>query len=94
METSGIWLLRTWFLPLVLAFVLGTACADDAPRTSQPVGGGCDGCELMFEGMPRALGWRTAIAAIGGQGNRASRESRWSCEASSIGATARPRHPA
>ena len=58
----------TWFLPLVLAFVLGTACAEEAPRSSQLVGGGCDGCELMFEGMPRTPGWRTAIAGNGEAG--------------------------
>jgi protocatechuate 3,4-dioxygenase beta subunit len=62
------WLLRSWFLPLVLAVVLGTACAEEAPQPSQLVGGGCDGCELMFEGMPRALDWRTAIAGNGEAG--------------------------
>lgn len=35
--------------------------------TSQPqkplVGGGCDGCELMFAGMPQTLSWQTTIAA-------------------------------
>jgi protocatechuate 3,4-dioxygenase beta subunit len=60
--------LRTWFPALALAFVLGTACAEEASRSSQLVGGGCDGCELMFEGMPRALDWRTAIAGKGEAG--------------------------
>src|SRR5215211_6191346 len=68
MELSGPWFLRAWFLPLVLAFVLGTACAEEAPQPLQLVGGGCDGCELMFEGMPRALDWRTAIAGSGEAG--------------------------
>ena len=27
------------------------------------MGGGCDGCELMFEGMPERLDWRTSIGA-------------------------------
>jgi len=68
MKSSGAWFLRAWFLPLALAFVLGTACAEEAPQPSQLVGGGCDGCELMFEGMPRALDWRTAIAGSGEAG--------------------------
>jgi protocatechuate 3,4-dioxygenase beta subunit len=62
------WFLRSWFLPLALAFVLGTACAAEAPGPPQLVGGGCDGCELMFEGMPRTLDWRTAIAGNGEAG--------------------------
>src|SRR5690242_14923741 len=61
----GLTLVATGWL---LAFVLGTACAEEASRSSQPVGGGCDGCELMFEGMPRALDWRTAIAGKGEAG--------------------------
>jgi protocatechuate 3,4-dioxygenase beta subunit len=64
----NVWFLRTWLLPPVLAFVLGMACAEEAPPPSQLVGGGCDGCELMFEGMPRALDWRTAIAGNGEAG--------------------------
>ena len=68
MRHYNAWFLRTWFPPLVLAFVLGTACAAEAPQSSQLVGGGCDGCELMYEGMPRALSWRTAIAGNGEAG--------------------------
>ena len=68
MKPYNAWFLRSWFLPLVLAVVLGTACAEEATPPSQLVGGGCDGCELMFEGMPRALDWRTAIAGNGEAG--------------------------
>ena len=63
MESSGMWLLRTWFLPLVLAAALGTACAEEAPQPSQLVGGGCDGCKLMFEGD--AAGARLAEGNLG-----------------------------
>jgi protocatechuate 3,4-dioxygenase, beta subunit len=27
------------------------------------VGGGCEGCELLFEGMPMALSWQTTLTA-------------------------------
>src|SRR4051812_3563417 len=56
------------FLLLVATLVLGTAalgCAEEAPRL---VGGGCDGCELMFEGMPERLGWQATIAGAGEAG--------------------------
>jgi protocatechuate 3,4-dioxygenase beta subunit len=58
-------------LLLVATFVLGmasTGCAAEAPRPSKTVGGGCDGCELMFEGMPKAPGWRTTIPGKGEPG--------------------------
>ena len=56
---------------LVIAIVLvlgvhglgvgGNALAAPA-RQTPVVGGGCDGCALMFEAMPAALRWETAIA--------------------------------
>jgi protocatechuate 3,4-dioxygenase beta subunit len=58
-------------LLLVAALVLGmasTGCAAEAPRPSKTVGGGCDGCELLFEGMPKDLEWRTTIPAQGEPG--------------------------
>jgi len=39
----------------------GTALAEPA-EPSSVVGGGCDGCALIFEGMPAVLRWETAIA--------------------------------
>jgi protocatechuate 3,4-dioxygenase beta subunit len=62
---------RFVLLLLVAAFVLGAApigCTEEAPRLAKPVGGGCDGCELMFEGMPKSPGWRTSIAGAGEAG--------------------------
>ena len=44
---------------LIALQMTGTGCAQDAKKV---VGGGCDGCELMFEGMPRELSWRTTVA--------------------------------
>jgi protocatechuate 3,4-dioxygenase beta subunit len=51
-----------------LAFLIalqaaGIGCAQDVKPAEKVVGGGCDGCELMFEGMPAKLGWRTSIGA-------------------------------
>jgi protocatechuate 3,4-dioxygenase beta subunit len=34
------------------------------------VGGGCDGCELLYDGMPQQLSWLTAIAAPSEPGER------------------------
>ena len=53
------------FVPLLLIapFLFG-----ETSRPAKPVGGGCDGCELMFEGMPKTLGWRTSIAPAGEAG--------------------------
>jgi protocatechuate 3,4-dioxygenase, beta subunit len=62
---------RFVLLLVIVAFVPWTApsgCTGEAPRLSKPVGGGCDGCELMFEGMPKTLGWRTSIAGAGEAG--------------------------
>lgn len=40
----------------------------ESPR--RLVGGGCDGCDLMFEGMPRQLEWQTTIATESEPGER------------------------
>src|SRR5262245_17780524 len=60
---------RVLFLIAVIA--LGTCasvCVQDGQRRPNRVGGGCDGCELMYEGMPKELGWRTSIAGEGEPG--------------------------
>jgi protocatechuate 3,4-dioxygenase, beta subunit len=52
-------------LSLIAVIALGTGatdCVQDGPRPPKRVGGGCDGCELMYEGMPKELGWQTSIA--------------------------------
>jgi protocatechuate 3,4-dioxygenase beta subunit len=50
---------------LIALQMTGTGCAQD---TKKVVGGGCDGCELMFEGMPKTLGWRTTVPGPGEPG--------------------------
>lgn len=57
-------------LPPLVAF--DTSCdaqrARSAPKTL--VGGGCDGCEAIYEGMPQELSWQTAIASAAEPGER------------------------
>jgi protocatechuate 3,4-dioxygenase, beta subunit len=58
-------------LLLIALIALGAGsidCVQDAPRRPKRVGGGCDGCELMYEGMPEELGWQTSIAGEGEPG--------------------------
>jgi protocatechuate 3,4-dioxygenase beta subunit len=58
----------TFHRSLLLLLAAGLALGAAPARPAKPVGGGCDGCELMFEGMPKALGWRTSIAGAGEAG--------------------------
>ena len=58
-------------LPLIAVIALGMGtpdCVQDGPRAPSGLGGRCDGCELMYEGMPKELGWQTAIAMEGEPG--------------------------
>jgi protocatechuate 3,4-dioxygenase beta subunit len=60
---------RVLSLIAVIALGMGaTDCVQDGPRPARRVGGGCEGCELMHEGMPKELGWQTAIAGEGEPG--------------------------
>jgi protocatechuate 3,4-dioxygenase beta subunit len=44
---------------------------DDRPPASQGrIGGSCDGCEGVYEGLPRQLSWQTSIAAASEPGDR------------------------
>ena len=47
---------------LIALQAAGVGCAQDGQRPRKIAGGGCDGCELMFEGMPKRMDWRTSIA--------------------------------
>ena len=51
---------------------LNSSCqAQKKQRTSRGiVGGGCDGCEGIYEGMPQQLSWQTAIASAPEPGER------------------------
>jgi protocatechuate 3,4-dioxygenase, beta subunit len=56
-------MIRTQNIVAWLMLVVGSiGCAQEAAKPGKPIGGGCDGCELMFEGMPEKLDWQTVIA--------------------------------
>jgi protocatechuate 3,4-dioxygenase beta subunit len=40
-----------------------TFCIQNVPPHQKRVGGACDGCELIYEGMPEELTWQTSMAA-------------------------------
>ena len=71
---------RREFLRRSLAFGLAipmitladVSCDAQASRDTPPrlVGGGCDGCEGMFEGTPAKMDWQTTIAAASEPGER------------------------
>lgn len=46
----------------LMTFVFMSACTLLAGEKSQLVGGSCENCELMFDGMPKSLAWETTIA--------------------------------
>ncbi|HZS09891.1 MAG TPA: intradiol ring-cleavage dioxygenase [Blastocatellia bacterium] len=51
-------------MKLFLVWVLLTLlvnCQSAAQSQKKIVGGGCDGCEAIYEGMPAQLGWETTI---------------------------------
>lgn len=54
-------------------FMSLTGCSQPNGGQSIPdrvVGGGCDGCELMYEQIPSTMSWKTIIAAAGEAGER------------------------
>jgi protocatechuate 3,4-dioxygenase, beta subunit len=60
---------RVLYLIATIALVTGaTHCVQDGPQSPKRVGGGCDGCELMYEGMPKEIGWQASIAGEGEPG--------------------------
>src|SRR5258706_13601420 len=61
---------------LCLTFILyllsyTSSCSQNSPvrsSTDRKVGGGCDGCDLIYEGMPSSLQWETTIPPAGEPG--------------------------
>ncbi|MBX2944323.1 MAG: intradiol ring-cleavage dioxygenase [Cyclobacteriaceae bacterium] len=49
---------------LVTAICLSflTACTQTKTQREEALGGPCEDCELLFEGMPKRLSWRTTIS--------------------------------
>jgi protocatechuate 3,4-dioxygenase beta subunit len=63
------------FLFATIIFWLGSTNAACRAQTNERasrgiVGGGCDGCERMFDNMPQQLSWQTAIASATEPGER------------------------
>ncbi len=54
-------LLTAYFLSVLL---VGQACSQSKENNSRKVGGVCDGCEAMFEGVPASMSWETKLATI------------------------------
>ena len=61
-----------FFATIILWLGASAACrAQTKERAPQQlVGGGCDGCERMFDKMPQQLNWQTAIASATEPGER------------------------
>ncbi len=47
----------------LISILLLSNCATTAQSQAKLVGGGCDGCDLMFQGMPGQLNQETALTA-------------------------------
>jgi len=48
-------------LLILVSLSLLNVCQLSAWPQKKLVGGGCDGCDLIFEGMPKSLSWATTI---------------------------------
>ncbi len=57
-------------LPPVVALNSSRQAQTKKRPSKRIVGGGCDGCESIYEGMPQQLSWQTAIASASEPGER------------------------
>ena len=55
-------------LALLTLGLLNFSCAQS--KSDRIVGGGCDDCDEMYDGMPKNLSWQTTIAAAHEPGER------------------------
>jgi protocatechuate 3,4-dioxygenase beta subunit len=73
-ENRRQFLRRSLWLGAAFPFWVVTTGACQTPTNrsaaSRLVGGGCDGCEAIYEGMPSALSWQTRIATENEPGER------------------------
>ena len=53
---------RFIFLVAILTGLMFSGCSQPNPVIKKEIGGRCEDCEQMFEGMPGNLAWRTVIA--------------------------------
>ncbi len=65
---------RAFVFAVALPSLIATnnACHAQVERRAAKgiIGGGCDGCEIIYEGMPQELNWQTAIASASEPGER------------------------
>jgi len=65
---ESLFLLTSLLFSVVIA---GTSCrAQTKAGSAIVIGGGCDGCELIYDGMPHQMSWQTAIASPSEPGER------------------------
>ncbi|HEV7378068.1 MAG TPA: hypothetical protein VGN95_25530 [Pyrinomonadaceae bacterium] len=57
-------------LPPVVASNSSCQAQNNQSKSRGIVGGGCDGCEGIYEGLPQQLSWQTAIASATEPGER------------------------
>ena len=43
-------------------WIMNLACSQNTGTPDRVVGGACDNCKLMFEGIPASFSWETKIA--------------------------------
>ena len=53
---------KTILLFLAFAMMQVSGCSQSAQKTDRVVGSDCEGCDMMFHGMPQDLSWQTTIA--------------------------------
>jgi protocatechuate 3,4-dioxygenase beta subunit len=51
-------------LPLAMFKCNGKAESNLVASQTKIVGGGCDGCDLIYQGMPKQFNWRTQISPV------------------------------
>jgi protocatechuate 3,4-dioxygenase beta subunit len=68
-QREYLFLFAALFLSLLIT---STSCRAQTKAVSATalVGGGCDACELIYDGMPQQLSWQTAIASPSEPGER------------------------
>jgi protocatechuate 3,4-dioxygenase, beta subunit len=54
--------MKTYTLSIILLMICASGCVQSQSKADRKVGGGCEDCELMFEGMPTTLSSSTTIA--------------------------------
>src|SRR5690242_9998056 len=62
--------MKIYTLPIIFLMICASGCAQSQSKADRKIAGGCEDCELMFEGMPATLSWSTTIAKAEEPGER------------------------